>query len=232
MNFKFKNLFVKGIKKNKNAPIKAKQKRTIFTRVRIRSHSINRTGGPAQQPSTARTNINLTKKRDKGREQRTQKQNYVYDRNCYMAEQASQLWVKVYLITAQEIRIQLQKSRSEQDMVRGDNPVTLAAERAVVSSRASCMNTEFKYSLYCVKPCSKNKTEVDFIETSRVQRRGDTTVGNLFAQQVGIPGSHVKSWSRQNRPVTLGLQLASKVKSINSRFSKRPHLKIMRRKSD
>lgn len=49
MNFKYKNLVVQGIKKNKNAPKKGKQKRTIFTRMRTRSHSINRTGGPVQQ---------------------------------------------------------------------------------------------------------------------------------------------------------------------------------------
>ena len=63
MNFKFKNLFVKGIKKNKNAPIKAKQKRTIFTRVRTRSHSINRTGGSASQHHTNKHQLNQEKRK-------------------------------------------------------------------------------------------------------------------------------------------------------------------------
>lgn len=96
-----------------------------------------------------------------------------------MTEQALQLWVKVCSITAQEMWLWLQKSRSGQDMVREEhNPVTLVAEPVVTNSRASCMNAKFKYSLDCVKPCSKNKT-VDFIKYPRVQRWGDTTVDNV-----------------------------------------------------
>lgn len=151
MNFKFKNLFVKGIKKDKNAPIKAKQKRTIFTRVRTRSHSINGTGDPAQQgssrlawarPSSASQNHMNKHQLNQEKRQRNRAENIETELRIWQESLYGRVGITIVGKSLSNHSLGNSDPATEkQDMVREEHtPVTLAAERAVVSSRASCMN--------------------------------------------------------------------------------------------